>query len=983
MLDHRGRNVVWFLALAAVLVTLYSSFLLFWTDEAGLTGGWERFKQQDQNEKQQQQQAAAAAAGSGSGSGSGAKSDSSESDFSAILNFDGSKSAQYQRIQKFLFDSTFNTTVFYRKPYTLASLFSRLYSSSSSSSEDGSSLKSQESVQSAVSQLKSYDYDPRLPMSVYLDHINEHFDEITSEGSQFELPFNWYDWADLSSLNDFIDMEPEEKLDCSFVVRKYFPLETVKKLETKFKRKLFDYDRLKPLGVQAFLQNIKLIDPTVSDPIVDIDEHCVSNNSPFSPGFMSIKTLNWSRPEVYNLQARSVLYTNPSAQPLSVTFLNNQSSLQVPVTSANSVGKEEEGSPDQDWKPNSILFNGLLQKFIGKYKKSPKFDPFAIWSQLSPKIKNFQFNGEGHRRLPYKLELNESSFEFNALGRYNELKANEANISAHQRHYMEALELSLNTHYIDLTKYFTEASHVTDMIHLGHHYDGRFFRGGLSHSEVRARLDAIIRAWLHFTVSNDLTAWLAHGTLYGWLYNGLAFTWDGDHDVQMPIADLNRMAKKFNQTVIVEDPTRGNGRYFLDVGTFITARNKGNGLNNIDARFIDVDSGLYVDITGLSVSYEPIADRFEWLVHKYFNDLKTDPEHMPFYEDPNVVPNVSGLSVLDRLKYELALNKTEGQLTRARHEYLSRNIKERDKKELYQSDSLKDRYNINKHAQAYNCRNKHFQTLFELSPLRLTFFHGVPAYVPNLVLKDLNAEYKVPIENGYQCYEGECYVPELRGWYPEGRVKQMVELLVKSPNLKKVFPEDGIKKLEKNEFELLLMEFSQDPKLEELFIYAVNTFQITAFRQRELEFIYDGKMLSYDKNMLLDEFIQNRYFNPVFKDVFLKKQDTAIWNEFVENTDIPYGQIDKLWRELKLKVARQLFKLDEKYANYKIDWANDAGYQSPASPLNFNTRGEKFYIMGKKWNNRLVVRDPVDLDTSITEQYHLSDEKKYTKKKDN
>ena len=199
------------------------------------------------------------------------------------------------------------------RPYTLASLFSRLYSSSSSSSEDGSSLKSQESVQSAVSQLKSYDYDPRLPMSVYLDHINEHFDEITSEGSQFELPFNWYDWADLSSLNDFIDMEPEEKLDCSFVVRKYFPLETVKKLETKFKRKLFDYDRLKPLGVQAFLQNTKLIDPTVSDPIVDIDEHCVSNNSPFSPGFMSIKTLNWSRPEVYNLQARSVLYTNPSA----------------------------------------------------------------------------------------------------------------------------------------------------------------------------------------------------------------------------------------------------------------------------------------------------------------------------------------------------------------------------------------------------------------------------------------------------------------------------------------------------------------------------------------------------------------------------------------------------------------------------------------------------------------------------------------------
>ncbi|CDO95980.1 unnamed protein product [Kluyveromyces dobzhanskii CBS 2104] len=981
MQDHRGRNAVWFLTIAAVLVTLYSSFFLFWTDHGAVSGGsWNggRLNQQ------QQQAAAAAAAAAASAAEALAEArfgaGTVDASVGSVIS-DGTTgvASKYRQIQRFLFDWRFNTSVFYLRPYTVQTLLARLPSAEEAGTE------AETGVEAALSKLKSYDYDPRLSTAVYFDYINDNFEAVAGASAGADggatLPFNWYDWSDLSSLNDFIDLDPEEKMDCSFVVRKYFPLQQLKKLESKFGKKLFEHDRMKSLGMDAFLDNTKLIDPQTVDPAVNVDEHCVSNQqSAYSPGFMSFKLLNWSRPEVYNLQARSRLYSDPGTQPISITFLSNQSALQIPVSTANSIGEGE------NWKPNSMLFNGLLGTYLQKTQKTlnlqQEFDPRPIWSQLSSKIEST--TSSFGNKLPYRLELNESSFEFNALGRYNELKSLEdsGNLTAHQRHYMDALELSLNTHYIDLPKYFEEASHVTDMAHLGHHYDARFFRGGLDQEEVTARLDSIIRAWLNFAVANDLTTWLAHGTLYGWLYNGLAFTWDGDHDVQMPIRDLNVMAEKFNQSVIVEDPTRGNGRYFLDVGTYITSRGQGNGNNNIDARFIDVDSGLYVDITGLSVSAQPIADRFDWLVNKYHEDLKENPDSLPYYKDPNVVANVSGITVLDRLKYELELNKTEGQLTRSRHEYLSKHIRETTKEKVYLSDKLNDRYNINKHAQAYNCRNRHFQTLFELSPLRLTFFHGVPAYVPNLVLKDLNAEYKVPIENGYQCYEGRCYVPELRAWFPLDKVQRMVKLIEKNPNLKKPLSEKAISKLERNEFELLLMEFSQDPELEPFFIYAVNTFQVGAFRQRELELTYDSKIMGSEKNLFLSEFVKNRYFNPVKKDPFQQSLEASMWNDFIESTDIPYSKIEDLWKQLKSKVARQMLKLNEKYANKKLDWAYEAGSQVPESSFNFNVKGERFFIMGKKWNNRLFVRDPVDLDSSITQQYHLKDEKKYTTKKD-
>ena len=149
----------------------------------------------------------------------------------------------------------------------------------------------------------------------------------------------------------------------------------------------------------------------------------------------------------------------------------------------------------------------------------------------------------------------------------------------------------------------------------------------------------------------------------------------------MPIQDLHFLAKNFNQSLVVEDTSypdglfKGVGRFFLDVGNSITFRDLGNGNNNIDARFIDIDSGVFIDITGLSISNTQAPKRYR-----------------------------------DKLKHG------------------------EDKYKLFQEQ--------NQELQIYNCRNNHFISQNELSPLINTLIENIPVYVP--------LEYKDVLDEEYQ-----------------------------------------------------------------------------------------------------------------------------------------------------------------------------------------------------------------------------------------
>ncbi|SPQ27288.1 12d16e7f-1984-4681-826c-742e97d03454 [Thermothielavioides terrestris] len=173
-------------------------------------------------------------------------------------------------------------------------------------------------------------------------------------------------------------------------------------------------------------------------------------------------------------------------------------------------------------------------------------------------------------------------------------------------------------------KYFQEAGGTYTLTH----YDARFFRGLVPYDEHAGVLRHLIRSYLTTFAALGLETWLAHGTLLGWWWNGRIMPWDWDLDAQVSGATMAALAARFNGSVheyeVAEEEEDlpaaaaggkkksaaggggGKRRYLLDVNPFSVRVSRGTGLNMIDARWIDTQTGLFVDITGL-VERDPRA----------------------------------------------------------------------------------------------------------------------------------------------------------------------------------------------------------------------------------------------------------------------------------------------------------------------------------------------------------------------------------------
>ncbi|KAL4809379.1 LicD family-domain-containing protein [Aspergillus unguis] len=158
------------------------------------------------------------------------------------------------------------------------------------------------------------------------------------------------------------------------------------------------------------------------------------------------------------------------------------------------------------------------------------------------------------------------------------------------------LKYGLNTS--EEYKYFQEPGN--DEIHA--HYDSRFFKEPVPKEQRSQVLTQIVHSYFEFFNTNELETWLAHGTLLGWWWNGKIMPWDWDIDTQVSEATLFRLADDFNGTVSQYNTTNPDAQhsYLLDVNPWARQRANGKGANIIDARWIDMDTGLYIDITGLS-----------------------------------------------------------------------------------------------------------------------------------------------------------------------------------------------------------------------------------------------------------------------------------------------------------------------------------------------------------------------------------------------
>ncbi|EEP78779.1 hypothetical protein UREG_03625 [Uncinocarpus reesii 1704] len=145
------------------------------------------------------------------------------------------------------------------------------------------------------------------------------------------------------------------------------------------------------------------------------------------------------------------------------------------------------------------------------------------------------------------------------------------------------------------------------------HYDLRYFKGVVTYEQRTDTLTHMVAAYLKFFRERGLDTWIAHGTLLGWWWNGRPaeiLPWDWDVDTQVTGATLAYMGERLNRTIYTyRSPDKKTKRkYLLDVNPWSKERVHGDGQNIIDARWIDVRNGLYIDITGLS-ELDPVQNR--------------------------------------------------------------------------------------------------------------------------------------------------------------------------------------------------------------------------------------------------------------------------------------------------------------------------------------------------------------------------------------
>lgn len=131
------------------------------------------------------------------------------------------------------------------------------------------------------------------------------------------------------------------------------------------------------------------------------------------------------------------------------------------------------------------------------------------------------------------------------------------------------------------------------------HYDGRFASSEVAVTERLPHLTALMQTFLSTMSDIGAETWIMHGTLLGWFWNQKILPWDSDIDVQVSEPTIAFLAKYYNMTEYHYTlPGVKNGRtYLLEVNPHYIYRDQADKLNVIDARWIDTENGLFIDIS--------------------------------------------------------------------------------------------------------------------------------------------------------------------------------------------------------------------------------------------------------------------------------------------------------------------------------------------------------------------------------------------------
>lgn len=109
-----------------------------------------------------------------------------------------------------------------------------------------------------------------------------------------------------------------------------------------------------------------------------------------------------------------------------------------------------------------------------------------------------------------------------------------------------------------------------------------------------------------------------HGTLMGWWWGGRIMPWDQDMDVMMTFHTLESLVPHNMSLFSMPDPaTNMTHTYLLDINSRFANDSLADRLNVIDARWIDIETGLFVDITALRYDHVRAANgQPGWLTAK-------------------------------------------------------------------------------------------------------------------------------------------------------------------------------------------------------------------------------------------------------------------------------------------------------------------------------------------------------------------------------
>ncbi|MCJ1321300.1 hypothetical protein MMC15_006644 [Xylographa vitiligo] len=129
------------------------------------------------------------------------------------------------------------------------------------------------------------------------------------------------------------------------------------------------------------------------------------------------------------------------------------------------------------------------------------------------------------------------------------------------------------------------------------HLDARYASSvSLYRSQRRLALIDLTRSYLATMADLGTTTWLAHETLLSWHLDQQPLPWASNVAMHIPLSNLTFLAAYYNMTV----HSYGISQYLLDINPWYGERNGSTDAGNVvDARWIDMQTGLYVDVTAV------------------------------------------------------------------------------------------------------------------------------------------------------------------------------------------------------------------------------------------------------------------------------------------------------------------------------------------------------------------------------------------------